>query len=191
MFVQHATLSVHQGYSLAIECAMVVQLFLSCIGGLNQCTREHPLQFQTPLQMAVPSKQYPIQRVQRAISDTALNCVSFKRYNKNAVLGVLQHQDWEPLVNGYMYVHLSSDARLGPSCQVWGFYDIRSLIPRKVYGRKLNNSKRKKKGTNITGLFSDWTPKSHLFISMETIDEGHNANDIHQRVRDPFKFQTI
>ncbi len=33
----------------------VVHSFLRCIVGLNECTREHPLWFRTPLKMAVPS----------------------------------------------------------------------------------------------------------------------------------------
>ncbi len=32
-----------------------VHLFLWCIVGLNECTREHPLWFQTPIKKAVPS----------------------------------------------------------------------------------------------------------------------------------------
>ncbi len=54
-FIRRATLTVHYGDSLAIECTSVVHLFLRCIVGLNECTREHPLWFQTPLKMAVPS----------------------------------------------------------------------------------------------------------------------------------------
>ncbi len=61
-----ATLTVHYGDSLAVECidifimSMVectsfVHSFLRCIVGLNECTREHPLWFRTPLKMAVPS----------------------------------------------------------------------------------------------------------------------------------------
>ncbi len=45
----------HYGDSLAVECTSVVHSFLRCIVGLNECTREHPLWFRTPLKMAVPS----------------------------------------------------------------------------------------------------------------------------------------
>ncbi len=51
----HSTLTVHYGDSLAVECSSVVHSFLRCIVGLNECTREHPLWFRTPLKMAVPS----------------------------------------------------------------------------------------------------------------------------------------
>ncbi len=54
-FIRRATLTVHYGDSLAVECTSVVHSFLWCIVGLNECTREHPLWFQTPLKMAVPS----------------------------------------------------------------------------------------------------------------------------------------
>ncbi len=54
-FIRHATLTVHYGDSLAVECTSVVHSFLQCIMGLNECTREHPLWFRTPLKMAVPS----------------------------------------------------------------------------------------------------------------------------------------
>ncbi len=52
-FIWHATLTVHYGDSLAVECTSVVHLFLRCIVGLNECTREHPLWFRTPLKMMV------------------------------------------------------------------------------------------------------------------------------------------
>ncbi len=54
-FIRHATLTVHYGDSLAVECPSVVHSFLRCIVGLNECTREHLLWFRTPLKMAVPS----------------------------------------------------------------------------------------------------------------------------------------
>ncbi len=54
-FIRRVTLTVHYGDSLAVECTSVVHSFLRCIVGLNECTREHPLWFRTPLQMAVPS----------------------------------------------------------------------------------------------------------------------------------------
>ncbi len=54
-FTQRATLTVHYCLSLAVECTSVVHLFLRCIVGLNECTRERPLWFRTPLKMAVPS----------------------------------------------------------------------------------------------------------------------------------------
>ncbi len=38
-----------------IECTSVVHSFLRCIVGLNECTRERPLWFRTPLKMAVAS----------------------------------------------------------------------------------------------------------------------------------------
>ncbi len=46
-----ATLTVHYGDSLAIECTSVLHSFLRCIVGSNECTREYP--FRTPLKMAV------------------------------------------------------------------------------------------------------------------------------------------
>ncbi len=49
------TLTVHYGYSLAVECTSVVHSFLRCIVELNECTRERPLWFQTPQKMAGPS----------------------------------------------------------------------------------------------------------------------------------------
>ncbi len=60
-FIRRVTLTVHYGDSLAIECTSVVHSFLRCIVGLNECTREHPLWFRTPLKMAVPSNSalYP------------------------------------------------------------------------------------------------------------------------------------
>ncbi len=54
-FIWRATLTVHYGLSLAVECTSVVHSFLRCIVGLNECTRECPLWFRTPLKMAVPS----------------------------------------------------------------------------------------------------------------------------------------
>ncbi len=42
-FTRHATLTVHYGDSLAVECTSVVHSFLRCIVGLNECTRERPL----------------------------------------------------------------------------------------------------------------------------------------------------
>ncbi len=54
-FIWRATLTVHYGDSVAVECTSVVHSFLRCIVGLNECTREHPLWFRTPLKMAVPS----------------------------------------------------------------------------------------------------------------------------------------
>ncbi len=39
-FIQRATLTVHYGLSLAVECTSVVHSFLWCIVGLNECTRE-------------------------------------------------------------------------------------------------------------------------------------------------------
>ncbi len=54
-FIRRATLTVHNGDSLAVECTSVVHSFLRCIVGLNECTREHPLWFRTPLKTAVPS----------------------------------------------------------------------------------------------------------------------------------------
>ncbi len=54
-FTRRATLKVHYGDSLAVECTSVEHSFLRCIGGSNECTREHPLWFRTPLKMAVPS----------------------------------------------------------------------------------------------------------------------------------------
>ncbi len=45
----------HYGDYLAVECALVAHSFLQCIVGLNECTRERPLWFRTPLKMAVPS----------------------------------------------------------------------------------------------------------------------------------------
>ncbi len=54
-FIRRATLTVHYGDSLAVECTSVVHVFLRCIVGLNECTRKHPLWFRTPLKMAVPS----------------------------------------------------------------------------------------------------------------------------------------
>ncbi len=53
--IRRATLTVHYGDSLAVECTSVVHSVLRCIVGLNECTREHPLWFRTPLKMAVPS----------------------------------------------------------------------------------------------------------------------------------------
>ncbi len=38
---------IHYRDSLAVECTSVVHSFLRCILGLNECTREHPLWFQT------------------------------------------------------------------------------------------------------------------------------------------------
>ncbi len=54
-FIRHATLTVHYGDYLAVECTSVVHSFLRCIMGLNEYTREYPLWFRTPLKMAVPS----------------------------------------------------------------------------------------------------------------------------------------
>ncbi len=50
-FIGRATLTVHYGDSLAVECTSVVHSFLRCIVGLNECTREHPLWFRTPLKI--------------------------------------------------------------------------------------------------------------------------------------------
>ncbi len=52
--IQHVTLTVHYGDSIAVECTLVVYSFLQCIVGLNECTQENPLWFRTPLKMAVP-----------------------------------------------------------------------------------------------------------------------------------------
>ncbi len=52
--IRRVTLTVHYGDSVAVECTSVVHLLLRCIVGLNECTREHPLWFRTPLKMAVP-----------------------------------------------------------------------------------------------------------------------------------------
>ncbi len=41
------TLTVHYGDYRAVECTSVVHLFLQCIVGLNESTREHPLWFYT------------------------------------------------------------------------------------------------------------------------------------------------
>ncbi len=49
------TLTVHYGLSLDVKRTSPVHLFLQCIVGLNECTREHLLWFRTPLKMAVPS----------------------------------------------------------------------------------------------------------------------------------------
>ncbi len=38
-FIRRATLTVHYGDSLAVECTSVVHSFLQCIVGLNECTR--------------------------------------------------------------------------------------------------------------------------------------------------------
>ncbi len=54
-FIRRMTLTVHYGDYLAAECTSVVHSFLQCIVGLNEFTREHPLWFQTPLKMSVPS----------------------------------------------------------------------------------------------------------------------------------------
>ncbi len=54
-FIRRWTLTVRCGDSLAVECTSVVHSFLRCIVGLNECTRERPLWFRTPLKMAVPS----------------------------------------------------------------------------------------------------------------------------------------
>ncbi len=43
------------GDYLAVECTSVVHSFLQCIVGLNECSREHPLWFRTPLKIAVLS----------------------------------------------------------------------------------------------------------------------------------------
>ncbi len=40
-FIRHATLTVHYGVSLAVECTSVVHSLLQYIVGLNECTREH------------------------------------------------------------------------------------------------------------------------------------------------------
>ncbi len=48
----------HYGDSLAVECISVVHSFLRCIVGLNECSREHPLGFRTPLKMAVSDFVY-------------------------------------------------------------------------------------------------------------------------------------
>ncbi len=53
-FIQRATLTVHYGLSLAVECTLVVHSFLWCIVGLNVCTRERPLWFRTPLTWLSP-----------------------------------------------------------------------------------------------------------------------------------------
>ncbi len=50
--------TMHYGDSLAIECTSVVHLFLLCIVGFNECTRENPLRFRTPLTMAVRIGSY-------------------------------------------------------------------------------------------------------------------------------------
>ncbi len=62
----------HYEDSLAVECTSVVNSFLRCIVdcGLNECTLEHPLCFQTPLKMAVPSNSALFEGL-GAISDTA------------------------------------------------------------------------------------------------------------------------
>ncbi len=52
-FIQRATLTMHYGDYLAVECTSVVHSFLQCIVGLNECSREHPLWFRTPLKIAV------------------------------------------------------------------------------------------------------------------------------------------
>ncbi len=54
-FTRRATLTVHYGDSLAVECTSVVHSCLRCFVGFNECTREHPLWFRTPLKMAFPS----------------------------------------------------------------------------------------------------------------------------------------
>ncbi len=54
-FIRRATLTVHYGDSLAVECTSVVHSFLRCIVGLNECTQGFPLWVRTPLKMAVPS----------------------------------------------------------------------------------------------------------------------------------------
>ncbi len=54
-FIRRATLTVHHGDFPAVERTSVEYSFLRCIVGLNECTREHPLWFRTPLKMAVPS----------------------------------------------------------------------------------------------------------------------------------------
>ncbi len=85
-FIRRATLTVHYGDSLAVECidikyyflfimsmvecTLVVHSFLRCIVGLNECTRKHPLWFRTPLKMAVPSNSALFEGI-GAISDTA------------------------------------------------------------------------------------------------------------------------
>ncbi len=50
--------TMHYGDSLAIECTSVVHLFLLCIVGFNECTRDNPLRFRTPLTMAVRIGSY-------------------------------------------------------------------------------------------------------------------------------------
>jgi len=44
-FIQHATLTVHYGYSLAVESASVVHSLLSCIVGLFSTLKFGILQF--------------------------------------------------------------------------------------------------------------------------------------------------
>lgn len=48
---------VHYVYILAVKCRFACILIIAVhIVGLNDCTRQHPLLFQTPLQTAVPSQ---------------------------------------------------------------------------------------------------------------------------------------
>ncbi len=70
-FIRSVTLTLHCGDFLAVECTSVVHSFLRCILGLNECTREHPLWFRTPLKMAVPSNSALFEGI-GAILDTAV-----------------------------------------------------------------------------------------------------------------------
>ncbi len=70
-FIRRATLTVHYGDSLAVECTSVVHSFLRCIVGLNECTREPPLWLRTPLKMVVPSNSALFEGM-GAISDTTM-----------------------------------------------------------------------------------------------------------------------
>ncbi len=67
----------HYGDSLAVECASVVHSFLQCIVGLNECTREHPLWFRTPLKMAVPSNSALFESIE---GDFGYSQCHFKNY---------------------------------------------------------------------------------------------------------------
>ncbi len=121
-FIRRATLTVHYGDSLAVECTLVVHSFLRCIVGLNECTREHQLWFRTPLKMAVPSNSalfegiggdfgyspcFPCHLNQTHLIQIISSLVETPRPElgvrqnrdaKCAVLGGLQEHGWEPLL---------------------------------------------------------------------------------------------
>ncbi len=91
-FIQCTTLTVHYGDSLAIECTSVVHSFLRCNVGLNECTREHPLWFQTPLKMAIPSNSALFEGIGGDFGDSQ----GLTRHTRNFQAGVLRQVGAKP-----------------------------------------------------------------------------------------------